>query len=72
MYRENFAEHDRATRDLPLLGRMCDQLLEIAFQMREFERSTGHEMNGKNLEIVLQNLSLYDHEYVHIEKARKN
>ena len=71
-YRDHFAEQDRATRDLNKLGQICDHLLEIAIQMRDLDGVTGNDMNRKNLDIVLQNLSLYDHEYVHIEKAREN
>lgn len=69
-YRENFAGQDRATRDLLLLSRICDEMLDMARQMREYEAEQYHEGNHKNLNIVLDNAMLYQKEYEEIRKAQ--
>lgn len=70
-YRKNFAGAARATRDLGMLSALCDGLYEIALQMRSFdERHEGHEINARNLNIVMDNLILYNAEYRRIEEAK--
>jgi hypothetical protein len=70
-YRQNFAGAARATRDLGMLSALCDGLYEIALQMRTLdEEHPGHEINGRNLNIVMDNLILYNAEYRRIEEAK--
>lgn len=72
LYRDNFAGKDRKTRDLALMGLICDQLREIALQMREIEQNDDVEMNQKNLRIVEERWSTYEVEYRRIEEAKGN
>ncbi len=70
-YRENFAGQDRATRDLDLISSLCDQMYELALQMREIKDELPDlEMNNRNLTIVLDNLIMYNTEYTRIKEAR--
>lgn len=69
-YREHFAGQNRATRDLEKLTLICDQLAEIAWQMREIQSSEPSEMNAKNLDIVIGNCTTYESEYRKIEEAQ--
>ncbi len=69
-YTEQFAGHDRSSRDLELLSRMCDELLDIARQMREVDTRLGNEANRRNLTIVLDNLMLYQNEYEEIRQVQ--
>lgn len=66
-YRENFAGADRKTRDLTLLSRICDEMLDMARQMREYDAEVYNEGNHKNLNIVLDNAMLYQNEYEEIK-----
>jgi hypothetical protein len=68
-YRADYAGQDRATRDLEKLSRICDEMLDIARQMRSLRAMTGSEANERNLTIVLDNLLLYQQEWEEIEKA---
>lgn len=70
-YRENFAGQNRATRDLDKLKALCDELYEIAIQMREIQDEHPElEMNNDNLTIVMDNLTLYHSEYRRIQEAK--
>lgn len=69
-YGENFAGKDRATRDLEMLSRICDELLNTGRQMRELQADVDSEANEKNLHIVLDNLMLYQMEYEEIQKVQ--
>jgi hypothetical protein len=69
-YRENFAGKDRTTRDLDLLSRICDEMLDLARQMREIDSDEYNESNHRNLTIVLDNVMLYQNEYEEIRKAQ--
>jgi hypothetical protein len=69
-YREAFAGKDRATRDLDLLSKLCDQMGEIARQMSDLGRVEKNEMNVKNLAIVSDNLVMLENEYREIQKAK--
>lgn len=62
-YQEDFAEHDRATRDLDQLGRMCDELYHLARQMDGVDEDEAAEKREQNLSVVLENMSLYQSEY---------
>lgn len=69
-YRENFAGEDRMSRDLDLLSRICDEMLDIGRQMREYEAEVYNEGNHKNLNIVMDNAMLYQKEFEEIKKAQ--
>lgn len=69
-YRENFAGQNRATRDLELLSRICDELLDQARLMRELDQTQYFEANRDNLNIVLDSASVYQNEYNEIRKAQ--
>lgn len=69
-YREHFAGQNRATRDLDKLSLICDQLGDVAWQMRAIQQEEPTEMNAKNLDIVLGNCTTYEGEFRKIEEAK--
>ncbi len=69
-YRENFAGKDRKTRDLDLMGKLCDQLREIALQMRDIDDAIELDSNQKNLWIVEERWATYEVEYTRIQEAK--
>jgi transaldolase len=68
-YRSNFAGKDRSTRDLGQLGRMCDELYHLGRLMKQVDEDHDVEANRENLNIVLENMSLYQQEYNEIAEA---
>jgi hypothetical protein len=62
-YREEFAGADRRTRDLGQLSWMCDELYHLARAMQETIDAGAGDSGRENLEIVLDNLSLYQREF---------
>ncbi len=71
-YREHFAGENRSTRDLDQLSLLCDQMCEIAYQMRAIQRDEPSEMNEKNLGIVIDSWSLYEQEYKKVEEVQQD
>ncbi len=70
-YRENFAGQSRATRDLDLLSSLIDEMYEIALQMREVQDAAADlDVNNRNIQIVLDNLIMYQTEYRRIQEAK--
>lgn len=70
-YREGYAGKDRASRDLDQLRYMCDELYEIAIQMREIQDEDATlELNNRNLQIVMDTLALYQQEFRRIRDAK--
>lgn len=69
-YRQNFAGQDRATRDLDLLNRLTDALIEIGRQMEDLDRVRDDQTNRTNLGIVLDHIRMYDREYDQIREAQ--
>lgn len=69
-YRKNYSGQDRRKVQLEPLGVMCDKLGEVARQMLELGRTEKSEMNERNLEIVIEQLSSYEQEYKEIIKAQ--
>ncbi len=69
-YGEHFAGKDRRTRDLELMGRICDALRDVALQMRAIDQQIEIEMNQKNLRIVEERWATYESEYRKIAEAR--
>lgn len=69
-YRSNFADKQRAQVDLDLLGNICDKLGEIRRQMSDMARAEDNEMNSKNLEIVTEQLVMFEGEYEAVVRLR--
>jgi len=71
LYRNHFAGKPRTTRRPGLLERMRDNLADYRDQMKAL-RSSGLQMkaNGDNIEIVEQNLEMYENELTQIVAAR--
>jgi len=69
-YQEHFAGKDRATRDIELLGRMCDRMGEILRQMQALGRAEKNEMNLRNMAITTDNLVMLETEFEQIRKMR--
>lgn len=69
-YSEHFAGEDRASRDLELLSRICDELLDVGRQMRELKSTIESQANERNLNIVLDNVLLYQDEYEQIREVQ--
>lgn len=71
MYRENFAGKSRATVDATLLGNICERLHEIARTMDTLDRTWALPRNAQNLEVVLENLKMYEREYSQVRSAQE-
>jgi hypothetical protein len=69
-YGEHFAGKDRATRELPRLAKLLDSLFDIGRQMDDLEQVRHDETNARNLQIVLDNLRMYDREFTNITEAK--
>ena len=69
-YQDNFAGKERATRDLDLMSTICDQLREIALQMREIGDEISIDSNDKNLHIVEERWATYEGEFRRIQEAK--
>lgn len=69
-YRKNFADKPRAQVDADLLGTICDKLGEIRRQMTEMSWAEDNEMNAKNLDIVTEQLVMFEGEYEAVLRAR--
>ena len=70
-YRENFAGVNRTEADGELLSDICDELFDIAQQMRAISDEIDIDINEQNLNIVEQNLALYEREFRAIAEAQK-
>lgn len=69
-YGKVFAGQDRRTRDLEALGLLCDQMGEVERQMHAIALQRNIDMNINNLSIVRDALSMFDREYVEIQRAK--
>ncbi|MBX3232279.1 MAG: hypothetical protein KIT84_21890 [Labilithrix sp.] len=69
-YRENFADKARAQVDVELLGNICDKLGEIRRQMSDMSRAEDNEMNAKNLDVVTEQLVMFESEYEAVVAAK--
>jgi hypothetical protein len=69
-YRKAFADKPRSQVDIEHLGNICDKLSEIRRQMHEMARAEENEMNSKNLDIVTEQLVMFEGEYEQVVKAR--
>lgn len=70
-YRKGYADKSRAQVDYAQLGKICDRLGEVKRQMRDLSRAEQNEMNERNLEIVVSQLSLFESEFEEVGKAQK-
>ncbi len=70
-YQEGYAGKDRKSRELGALSVICDQLGEIRRQMDELGRAEANTSNDANLEIVTNQLVLFEREYELIEEGKK-
>jgi len=69
-YREHFAGRDRSTRDPDLLSRCCDELHDIARQMSDLRSIIEDASLDRNLNVVLDNLRLYEGEHERVLEVR--
>lgn len=69
-YRTAFADKPRTQVDLDLLGNICDKLAEIRRQMSEMSWAEENEMNSKNLDIVNEQLVMFEGEYEAVVAAK--
>jgi hypothetical protein len=70
-YRKKFGGQDRRKVDLATMGLLCDKLGEIGRQMYDLGRSETNEMNERNLEIVIEQLRMYEEEWREIRKVQQ-
>ncbi|MCL2778011.1 MAG: hypothetical protein FWD73_08400 [Polyangiaceae bacterium] len=68
-YRANFADKPRTNVEPERLGNICDKLGEIRRQMIEMSWAEDNEMNAKNLDIVNNQLSMFESEYEAVVRA---
>jgi hypothetical protein len=69
-YRNAFANKARTAVDLEHLGNICDKLSEIRRQMAEMSWAEENEMNEKNLDIVTEQLVMFEGEYEAVVNAK--
>jgi hypothetical protein len=69
-YRTAFADKPRTQVNLDQLGGICDKLAEIRRQMIEMAWAEENEMNTKNLEIVTEQLVMFEGEFEAVINAR--
>jgi hypothetical protein len=69
-YRKGYADKPRSQVDIERLGTICDKLAEIRRQMSEMAWAEDNEMNSKNLEIVTEQLVMFEGEYEAVMRAR--
>ncbi len=69
-YRKGFAGKDRKSVSLEQLSLICDQLGELARQMTDLSRAETNDMNERNLEIVMDQLSMFEREFEAIAQAQ--
>jgi hypothetical protein len=69
-YRGNFADKARNVADMPRLASICDKLGEIRRQMVDMSFAEDSEMNQKNLDIVTEQLVMFEGEYEAVARAQ--
>ncbi len=70
-YRTSFADKPRPQADIEKLGKLCDKLCEVRKQMLEMSWADENEMNLRNLDIVSEQLVLFENEFEHVTKAQQ-
>jgi hypothetical protein len=69
-YRGNFADKARNLADMPRLASICDKLGEIRRQMVDMSFAEDSEMNQKNLDIVTEQLVMFEGEFEAVARAQ--
>lgn len=69
-YRQNFADKPRTQADDVRLGNICDKLAEIRRQMVEMSFAEDNEMNSKNLDVVTEQLAMFESEFEAVSRAK--
>jgi hypothetical protein len=69
-YRTTFADKPRTQVDMGRLGIICDKLAEIRRQMSEMSWAEDNEMNTKNLDIVTEQMVMFEGEFEAVASAR--
>jgi hypothetical protein len=69
-YRSSFADKPRTQADAARLALICDKLGEIRRQMAEMAWAEDSEMNAKNLEIVTEQLVMFEGELEAVTRAQ--
>ena len=69
-YRGNFADKARNLADAPRLANICDKLGEIRRQMVDMSFAEDSDMNQKNLDIVTEQLVMFEGEYEAVSRAQ--
>ena len=69
-YRKNFADKPRTQADAKLLFTICDKLGEVRRQMVEMSWAEDSEMNQKNLDIVTEQLVMFEAEFEAVIRAQ--
>jgi hypothetical protein len=70
-YRRGFADKPRAQADAERLASICDKLGEIRRQMFEMSWAEDNPMNAKNLDIVTEQLVMFEGEYEAVVRAQQ-
>lgn len=70
VYARDFAGKDRGTRNLQLLGNVCDRLTDIAEQMAELDAAGDDPINRKNRPVVEDRERAYEREWMAIAQAK--
>ena len=69
-YRTNFADKARTQADAKRLFAICDKLGEIRRQMVEMSWAEDSDMNTKNLDIVTEQLVMFEAEFEAVMRAQ--
>lgn len=69
-YRSSFADKPRTQADEKKLSSICDKLGEVRRQMTELSWAEESEMNTKNLDIVNEQLTMFEAEFEAVMKAK--
>ena len=70
-YRANFADKPRPQADLQRLANICDKLGEIRRQMVDMSLAEDSEMNHKNLDVVTEQLVMFEGEFEAVARAQQ-
>jgi hypothetical protein len=70
-YRTAFANKPRTQVDLEKLANICDKLGEVRRQMADMSRAEESAMNADNLEVVTNQLQMFEGEYEAVLQAKR-
>lgn len=70
LYRSEYAGKSRSEVSLDRLDEIFEELLPIAIEMDELDREEGHDQNERNLALVLDQLLMYQREWIAIRDAQ--